>query len=299
MPTWRHLLVETTCFGCSRNDYSPLIITGIPLDNTASYRPGTRLAPSSIRDAGCNIELNSIYTGKDMDEIGFNDLGDIAVVIGDNDLSVNRIKRVVNGVYNEYPNRLPIFIGGEHTITYGVLSGLPTRDIGYIVFDAHLDLRSEYMGYSLSHASTQYLIYNKLGIKPIIVGARAWCNEEYYYALREDLPIYTPKTLYNHKKNFYKEIIDKLSSYSYIYISIDMDVLDPSYAPGVSNPEPLGLTPLTLLDILADIIREIGERRIIGFDIVEVNPVFDYGSITSILAAKLIVEISSLILESK
>ena len=298
MVTWRHLLSETIAFGCSRNNESPINIIGIPLDNTSSYIPGTRLAPTSIRDASCNIELNSIYTGKDLDKIGFNDLGDIVVVPGDNIRSLERVAKVVHGIIHEYPHNILAAIGGEHTLTYGVLKGLlkEYNSIGYIVFDAHLDLRKEYMGYRYSHASTQYIIYEEIGIKPVIIGSHAWCSEELDYALNKEIKFYTPNKLED-IDNIIQDVTSELDNKSHIYISIDLDVIDPSYAPGVSNPEPLGLSPVKLLNILHRIIKQLRDKSFIGFDLVEVNPLFDRSRITSILAAKLIVELTAMLLE--
>lgn len=298
MVTWKHLLSETIAFGCSRNKLSPVNIIGIPLDNTASYVPGTRLAPASIRNASCNIELNSIYTGRDLDIIGFNDLGDVVVVPGDNTKSFERIAKVVHGIIHEYPHNILVIIGGEHTLTYGVLRGLfkEYNSIGYIVFDAHLDLRREYMGYRYSHASTQYVVYEEIGIKPVIIGSHAWSTEEFNYALNKGIKFYSTNKLYN-EDIVVQDIVNELDNKSHIYISIDMDVIDPSYAPGVSNPEPLGLPPLKLLSLLHRIIERLRDKSFIGFDLVEVNPLFDRSRITSILAAKLIIELIAMLLE--
>ncbi len=300
MVTWRHLLSESIPFGCSRNSESPINIIGVPLDNTASYMPGTRYAPSSIREASCNIELNSIYTGMDLDKVGFNDLGDIVVVPGDNIRSLNRVSDVVYGVIHDYPHNILAILGGEHTLTYGVLKGLLREysDIGYIVFDAHLDLRMEYMGYRYSHASTQHLVYEELGVKPLVIGARAWCSEELDYTVKKKIKYYTPKSLVN-PGYVVNDIVSELDNKPYIYISIDMDSIDPSYAPGVSNPEPLGLTPTTILDIIHKVLVELRGKRFIGFDIVEVNPLRDTSGITSILAAKLTIELAAMILEHR
>ncbi len=303
MTTWRQYLMETICFGCSRNNESPYLVLGAPIDNTVTFKPGTRFAPSRIREVACDIEFYSIFSNKDIDLIGYHDLGNVVITPGDNNSSIKRIEKVIQGVREEYPWKKIIVLGGEHTTTYGVLKGLMNsiepNDLSYIVFDAHLDLREKYLGYRLSHASVNRLVYEEINIKPIIIGARAWSKEEYDYAKDHGIPVYNIIDL---QQNMLEDVINKISKYlentKYLYMSIDMDVVDPGYAPGVSNPEALGLTPVQLLNILYGILERLEPRQVVGFDIVEVNPLVDVNDVTSILASKIIVELTG-ILSSK
>lgn len=287
------MVIPTKPFGCEYNPYSNYIVLGIPLDNSASYRPGTRFAPTSIREASCNIEFYSLYSNIDVDNILYNDLGDLAVIPGDNKASLERIKHVIEEIATEYHNNTFFIIGGEHVITYGVLAGLKKiyKDVGYIVFDAHLDMRKEYLGYMYSHASTNRLVIDEIGIKPLIIAARAFSSEEINYVREMGVEYIKPREL--KEKNSLTKILDYVSTLKYTYISIDMDALDPAYAPGVSNPEPLGISPFELLDTLKYIIDN--SQDIVGIDVAEVNPCFDQSNITSILAAKIIVETTGMI----
>lgn len=287
-------LQQARPFGCEDNKNSPYLITGIPLDNTVSFRPGTRFAPSCIRDASCNIEFYSMYGHVDVDEILYNDLGDIPVVIGDNAASFKMIKNVLTSIYTKNATRKnTLFIlGGEHMITYPVLEVMKEyyRELSYIVFDAHLDLRKEYLTYKYSHASTNRVIFEKLGVKPLIIGARAFSKEELEYAKEHGIKFYTPLDSID---KIIKDVKDHISVTKYVYLSIDMDSIDPAYAPGVSNPEPLGLKPSDVLEIIKRIIDSNVEVKIV--DLVEVNPIFDSSRVTCILAAKIIVEITGMI----
>ncbi len=288
---WNELLSETRAFGCLRNPESIITVIGVPYDSSSSYRPGSRFAPQSIRDAACNMELNSTLTNIDLESIGFNDIGDLAVVLGDGEKTLNILTNVISDVLSK--ERVLSVIGGEHTITYGVLRAFK-EDIGYLVVDAHLDLRKDYLGYRYSHASFNRLIVEELGLHPLYIGVRAWSTEESSYAKKHGLKTISSESFEDRSiSELVSEIRQLLKHVDRIYISIDFDAFDPSYAPGVSNPEPLGITPRKLLRVLKELTLS-NELKIAGFDVVEVNPLKDPSDITSSLAAKIIIEISSL-----
>lgn len=288
---WNELLSETRAFGCLRNPESIITIVGVPYDSSSSYRPGSRFAPQSIRDAACNIELNSVLTGIDLEAVGFNDIGDLAVALGDGEKTLSMLTNVISNVLSE--KRILSVIGGEHTITYGVLKAF-RKDVSYLVIDAHLDLREDYLGYRYSHASFNRLIVEELGLHPLYIGVRAWSSEEGSYAKKLGLKVISSEFFEDRGiSELVNEVRQLLKHIDKVYISIDFDAFDPSYAPGVSNPEPLGITPRKLLKVLKELVLNSG-LRIAGFDVVEVNPLKDPSDITSILAAKVIVEISSL-----
>ncbi len=299
--TWRHFLESTKPFGCVENRDSPFIVLGVPLENTVTYKPGTRFAPDVIRSVSCNVEFNSLYTCMDMDAIGYYDLGNIGVVVGDNPSSLDRVSRVVEGVLNDYPRRHLVILGGEHTLTYGVLRGFLKSfrrgyGLAYIVFDAHLDLRSSYLGYRYSHACTQYLVYRELGIKPIILGVRGWSRGELDYARDNGIVFFKVNDLWSRIDSVIDYIGKVISSSNRVYLSIDIDVFDPSYAPGVSNPEALGIDPWTFFKIAKYIIDSVSDHSVfIGFDIVEVNPVQDVNDVTSVLATRIVLELTSML----
>lgn len=277
-------------FGCfNPNPHTPFTLIGVPLDVTTSYRPGTRFAPATIRQAACNIEFYSLRNGLDFEDIGVRDLGDIAISPGIIEDNLERIARVSREII-ENNNRL-VVLGGEHLLTYGVVKGLLRFKPCLLYLDAHFDLRNEYLGLKLSHASTLRRIIEVLGpSKVFIIGVRAFTKSELEYARKHSIGHITPLQI---RLLGLREVGRRIRSWmencETIYLSVDMDVFDPAYAPGVGNPEPEGLDPGTTLDLLHMVL----DKRLIGFDVVEVSPPYDHGDITSVLAAKMVVEIAS------
>jgi len=290
MVTWRHLLSKTITFGCVERADSRYLVVGVPLDQTASYKPGTRFAPTRIRDAACNIELCSLYRGISLENLGFNDLGDVVIPPGDLAKAFENIERVVKGIREEYSGKLPILLGGEHTITYPVVSTLRSDIDTLVVFDAHLDLRSEYLGSEINHATVMRRILESLNIPIVFVGVRAYSLDEINYLSS----IANGKVTVCDANNVVRgECVFR--DYGRVYLSIDMDVLDPAYAPGVSNPEPFGLTPREFMHALVSVLEH--AEKLVGVDVVEVNPLVDVNDITSILAAKIIIELAGYVEE--
>lgn len=191
--------------------------------------------------------------------------------------------------------KIIISIGGEHTISAGVIKGLQKEGLCIISFDAHLDLRDEYMGYKYDHACVMRRI-SEYGVKILEIGSRAISREELEYARRNGIAFFTPQQIrLLGVKEVARKIINSTQECKSLYISIDMDGLDPAYAPGVATPEPEGLDPTTLLDIINLIV----DKRVVGFDIVEISPPYDISGITSVLGAKIIMETSASIYKAK
>ncbi|MGC8935818.1 MAG: agmatinase [Candidatus Methanomethylicaceae archaeon] len=277
-------------FGGFKREYSKsdFVLFGVPFDSTSSYRPGSRFGPAAIREASANIETWSWRTGIDFEEIKLHDLGDLAVVHGDVVETVRRVKETVEDIV--LSKKIPVMIGGEHIITLGALRGL--RDSTVVSFDAHFDMRDEYLSNKLSHACVMRRALEEFGVKNVvIVGARATYKEEMEYIKKNDVRYITSHQmkLVGPKETgaWIKEI---LSDSKKIYISVDMDVLDPAYASGVGNPEPEGISTSTLLDIIGEIVDD----RVSGFDVVEVVPTYDNGT-TAVTASKVIYEICCMI----
>ncbi|OYT40666.1 MAG: agmatinase [Desulfurococcales archaeon ex4484_58] len=282
MGVWRHLLQKTQVFGCVEQEKSRYLILGIPLDQTTTYKPGTRFAPNAIRNAACNLEFYSMFSDRSLDHIGFIDLGDLVVSPGDLFKAFENIDMVIRGIREEYDDKYLFILGGEHTITYPIIGSLRENIDHIIVFDAHLDLRDEYLGSRYNHATVMRRIIEDYKIPITYFGVRAFSIEEIDYLRGSDLI-----TLYS-IKDLDRNTSLKLSGGN-VYISIDADVLDPSYAPGVSNPEPLGLDCFQLIELLYKVLRHSG--KIIGVDLVEVNPLMDINDVTSLTTAKIILEI--------
>ncbi|MEM0016232.1 MAG: agmatinase [Saccharolobus sp.] len=288
-----YLNENNTKFAGFNKQSSPFTIIGIPMDITSSYRPGSRFAPNSIRNSAQYIEFFSIRTGVDMGDIGFNDVGDIVLHPSNVEENLSRISSVIS--YFHENQKIPISIGGEHTITAGIIKGLKREDLCVISFDAHLDLRDEYMGYRYSHACVMRRI-SDYNVKIIEVGNRAISKEELEYAKHKGILFFTPQQIrLLGVKEVSRRIITSTQECKSIYISIDMDSIDPAYAPGVATPEPEGIDPTTLLDIINLIV----DKRVIGFDIVEISPSYDSSGITSVLGAKIVLEIAASIYKAR
>ena len=263
------------------------IILGVPFDVTSTYRTGARFGPNAIRQASLNIETYSFRTGVDVEDMKLHDLGDLHISTN-TEKTLERIEMVIKDFLEA--GKTSVTIGGEHTITLGVMKGLGEKasKTAIVSFDAHLDLRNEFMGLKLSHTTFMRRINEKVKPGKIIeVGTRAVCKEELDYAKKAGIEFFTAQQIRKEgSEQIAKQLEKKLAKHKNIYLSIDMDVLDPAYAPAVQNPEPEGLETHTLFDILCNIC----DKRVIGFDIVEIAPNYDQG-ISAILAAKVIFEI--------
>jgi len=260
------------------------VILGVPFDVTSTYRSGARFAPLAIREASLNIEGYSFRTGMDVEELKIHDLGDLHVT-GDAELTLGRLALVAQDLFDA--KKVPVFIGGEHTITLGVMRSFD-ENVALVSFDAHLDLRDDYLGLTISH--TTFMRRIKETVKPskiLEIGTRAVCKEELDYAKESGIEFLTAHQIRKDGvKNTIETIDDILKGYEKIYLTIDMDVLDSAFAPAVQNPEPEGLDTPTLLDLL----EAVCDSRVVGLDLVEVAPHYDRG-LTAIQAAKTLFEV--------
>jgi len=273
-------------FSCVENTNSPLGVVGVPLDHTSTYRPGTRFAPMRIREASCNIELYSVASGLFLEEVGFRDYYDLVLPPGSLEQVARYIELGLGNIVKD-SNRLLIILGGEHLLTYFSVKHFLKDVDTFIVFDAHLDTRNEYLGSRLNHATfLRRLLEECSDLNVIHIGSRAYSKEELEFAKSSRIKLYNVLSSLRGKV--------ELEDIGRVYISIDMDVFDPAYAPGVSNPEPLGLDLMSFIEILKQIYAR--SSKVIGVDIVEVNPLVDINNITSILAAKVALEVAGLYL---
>ena len=258
-----------------------ILLFGAPLDVTASYRGGSRFAPTAIREASQYMESYSVRTGLDWDDLKLVDIGDVAEV-GEVEPAVENIRRVVEEI--RAMGKLPVMLGGEHTITLGALRAL--RPAAVVVFDAHLDLRDTLFEERLCHATYLRRAHEEQGFKLVIVAARALSAEEIEYAEEKGVTVATAQDV----KRFGVEpvlgvIRDSLEGAESVYLSVDMDAVDPAEAPAVGNPSPEGITVTQLLDLTAGVVDE----RLVGFDLNEVSPGYDSG-LTAIQAAYIALE---------
>ena len=260
------------------------VVVGVPFDVTSTYRTGARFGPNVIRQASLNIETYSFRAGIDVEDLALHDLGDLHASTSPK-RTVDMLKLVVADVLAA--KKLPVVIGGEHTITLGVMKGLgdKARKTALVSFDAHLDLRKEFMGLTLSHTTFMRRINEEVKPAKILeVGTRAVCKEELGYADGSGIDFFTAQQIRKEGvAQIIQELKEELEPYENVYLTVDMDVLDPAFAPAVQNPEPEGLETHTLLDIVCGLC----DRRVVGFDVVEVAPVYDQG-ISAITSAKVI-----------
>ena len=261
------------------NDSEPVaVIFGVPFDSTHSYKPGCRFGPDSIRDAFNNIEIFQPEFGVDLETANITDLGNTKHTV-----VATEMLQMVENITTELKkqNKQIIVLGGEHLITLGSFSCFP-KDTGYVVFDAHYDLRDQYADIKLSHAAYLRRLVEKRGSENIVhVGARAFVKEE--LAFLKDNKIRTVSDKEIRDGNGPKLLQDITSTFDNLYLSIDLDVLDPAFAPGVGNPEAVGISSRELYDL----VTTLQNKKIVAADIVELNPTYDNGA-TASMAAKMI-----------
>lgn len=253
-------------------------VFGVPFDATHSYKPGCRFGPDVIRDSFNNIEIFHPELGIDLETVNIEDLGNTRHTVVSSEM-VGMIKKIMSELI---PKKRQLFVlGGEHSITYATYTSFP-EDTGFVVFDAHYDLREEFADTKLSHASYLRRIVEERGSDNILhVGARAFVKEELEFLKENNIKTISDKQI--RIENGPKLLKDYISTFNRVYCSFDLDVLDPAFAPGVGNPEAVGLTSREFFDLIATFI----DTRVSGIDIVELNPYHDNGS-TASLAAKII-----------
>jgi agmatinase len=263
------------------------IILGVPFDVTSTYRTGARFGPNAIRQASLNIETYSLRTGIDVEDLMLHDLGDLHVA-SSTEKTLEALERVINSVIENA--KTPVTIGGEHTITLGIVRGLGKKaaKTAIVSFDAHLDLRGEFLGLKLSHTTFMRRIDEEVRPAKIIeIGTRAVCKEELAYAKKAGMEFLTTRQIRREgSKRSANWLRKKLEGYESIYLSVDMDILDPAYVPAVQNPEADGLETNVLLDMLENVC----DNRVVGFDVLEIAPNYDQG-VSAIQAAKVIFEL--------
>ncbi len=260
----------------SNVDNDPVaIVFGIPFDSTHSYKPGTRFGPDSIRDAFNNIEIFHPQFQVDLEEANIEDLGNTTHTVVATEM-LDMVQKITKELLER--KKQLFILGGEHLITLGTFSAFP-QDTGYVVFDAHYDLRSEYAGIKLSHAAYLRRIVEKRGAENIVhVGARAFVKEELAFLKENKIKTISDADIRN--GNGPRLLKDITSTFDTVYTSFDLDILDPAFAPGVGNPEAAGVTSRELFDM----IYAFDEKKITGVDIVELNPTYDTGATASIAA---------------
>ncbi len=253
------------------------VMFGVPYDGTTSFRPGARFGPRAIREASFNFESYDPSTGLDLYEIPFTDLGDLGVMKVPEEL-VGQVEDVAGEIAGD--GKVPVMLGGEHTVTIGAVRAI--RPDVYIVCDAHLDLRDELDGTPYSHGCVTRRILD-LGVDDvIIIGARSGDREQFEVA-EAMTRLYTADTVRERGIGaILDEILEEIVGRS-VYLSIDADAIDCCLTPGLGTPEPFGMTPLDIREVVRTLAPHAS-----GFDYTEVAP-FDAGQ-TATVAAQVVRE---------
>ena len=256
------------------------VIFGAPYDSTTSNRPGTRFAPKAIRNDSFGLETYSPYQDKDLSEVKIFDSGDLELSFGRVDLALQEIENHAREILSA--GKRPLMIGGEHLVTLGQFRAVAEKypDVCVIQLDAHTDLRQEYLGAELSHATIIRRIWDMVGDDRIYqLGIRSGEKAEFEFAKE-----HTHLTKFN-LTGLPKAIADLKDKP--VYLTIDLDVLDPSAFPGTGTPEAGGIDFMTLLQAIIDI----AQLNVVAIDVNELSPHYDLSGASTALATKIIREI--------
>lgn len=253
---------------------------GCPLDQTSTFRSGSDRAPESIREASDSIETYSPFLDRDLTDYRFADLGDVDFSNADLETCLERIESFCSTILNH--GAKPVALGGEHTVTLPIVRGLNRvcHDFLVIHLDAHTDLRDTYEGASLSHATVIRRVVDLIGPERLIqMGIRSGTREEFVWMKQNG-------TLYQWDKGTEKSLLKRLNNCE-VYVTLDLDVLEPACLPGTGNPEAGGW----FYSDLERFIKILTSVKLIGADVVELNPGLDKSGMSSILAAKIVREL--------
>ncbi len=260
-------------------DECEICIVGLPYDGTSSYRPGSRFAPNAIRRASWGMETYSPGLGRDLSGLKICDLGDLEIPFGNKEKALAKINEMIRKIIDD--GKYPVLLGGEHLITLPIVEGFRNRfgDLAVIQFDAHTDLRDEYLGEALSHGTVMRRILEIIGAGKLFqFGVRSGSEEEFSFAT-------TIGSLHEFSEDGLHRALRSIGG-APLYISLDLDVLDPSILPGTGNPEPEGIDFSEMISAL----KILSKARVIGFDVVELSPDHDPSEVSSIVTSKLVRE---------
>lgn len=274
--------VRTFGFMGSGDNYqkADIALLGIPMDYTASFRPGSRMGPQQIRNVSAQIEEYSCYLDRDLADKSYYDCGDLSLPFGNVDLSLQIIEEAAQDLFSD--GKFPVFIGGEHLVSYPLIKAAFEKypDLAVIHFDAHADLRMDYLGEKNSHATVMRRVVEFLGGNNLYqFGIRSGEGSEIAFG-KTNTHLFMDSLI-----EPLKEAIIKLKDRP-LYVTLDIDVVDPAFAPGTGTPEPGGCTSREIIKC----IHMLGEANVVGFDLVEVLPIHDLSERTSLLGAKIIRE---------
>ncbi|MDQ6595215.1 agmatinase [Bacillus salipaludis] len=262
---------------------SKAVLYGMPMDWTVSYRPGSRFGPTRIREVSIGLEEYSPYLDRELEDVKYFDAGDIPLPFGNPQKSLDIIEEYIDSLLDA--GKFPLGMGGEHLVSWPVMKAVFKKypDLAIIHFDAHTDLRENYEGEPLSHSTPIRKIAELIGPKNVYsFGIRSGMKEEFEWAKQVGMHISKFEVL-----EPLKEILPTLAGRP-VYVTIDIDVLDPAHAPGTGTVDCGGITSKELLASIHAIARS--EVNVVGGDLVEVAPIYDNSEQTANTASKLIRE---------
>jgi agmatinase len=262
-------------------DEAEFVVLGVPFDRTTSFRPGARFGPDSIRLHSWNFESFDLETGLDLTEAKIHDLGNTEEY-GSAEEMVRGVREEVAPIYRA--GKFPIVLGGDHACAPPCVEAYPdgSPSLGVLYLDAHLDFRSSYLGDARSHACSSRRIVDKLGARNVVVlGVRSVSREEVEDNRTIGMPFVSAHEIARDGiQSSVQRALNMLKT-ERLYVSLDIDAIDPAYAGATGTPEPFGLSPRDVKVVLDQ-----AAPRLVGFDIMEVAPPYDQGN-TSALAARL------------
>ena len=274
--------LPTSFLGCESDfENSDIVIFGAPYDGTTTFRPGTRFAPTAMRTDSIGLETYSPYFDADISDYKIHDYGDLDLPFGSPDKALKMISETSKLIFES--GKKPLMIGGEHLVSLPSIEQAAKLypDLRIIHFDAHTDLREEYIGEPLSHSTVIRRAWDILGDNRIYqFGIRSGTREEFYWAKdgHTNLCLHNFDTLAN--------AVSQIGTMP-VYLTIDLDVLDPSIFSGTGTPEAGGVTFLELINAL----KAVSSLNIIGADVVELSPHYDHSGASTAVACKVLREV--------
>lgn len=275
-------LLQHLGFLGNSDDYarSSIVLYGAPMDFTTSFRPGTRFGPRRVREISEGLEEYSPMLDRALSEVVFYDAGDVEFGFGNIEAALRKIGQAAERFFTD--NKFPLMIGGEHLVSLAPIKEAFKKypDLAVLQFDAHADLRDEYFGEPHSHATVIGNVAKLIGGKNVYqFGIRSGTRQEFEFG-RENTNFY-PYQVLDPLQKALAGLGDRP-----IYVTIDIDVVDPAYAPGTGTPEAGGISSWEMLQV----IYALKEKNVIAMDIVELSPVLDSQDITALLVGKLVRE---------
>ena len=272
-----------TFIGCESSfEEASIVLYGAPFDSTTSFRPGARFGPSAMRHESFGLETYSPYQDKDIMDIRVFDSGDLELCFGSSEMALSDIEKRAEEILNA--EKFPLLLGGEHLVTLGAVRAVAAKypELHIIHFDAHADLRDDYLGAKLSHACVLRRCHEILGdghIHQFCI--RSGEREEFQFARKHtDFHPFTFEGL----KETVRELKEKQVP---VYFTIDLDCLDPSVFPGTGTPEAGGVSFMELLEA----IRMVSQANVVGADVNELAPMLDASGVSTATACKVLREL--------